>query len=196
MEVVALMKDGATYKVQLSPLGTTPADLLSLAPDPDLPRAAPGAKDLTGGEVTFGTWTLKLQADGAADFKSLPPDAIAGVVPDRQLHDRLTMLTPSEIEALVGRIVARIQPERIIVFGSYAKGKAHPGSDLDLCIVTDTHLPRARRADNLGPLLATCLVPVDVHVHTPEEVQVYGAEEYSFLWSVLQAGRVVYAAGE
>jgi hypothetical protein len=33
-------------------------------------------KDLTGGEVDLNIWTLKIQADGAGDFKSLPVDAI------------------------------------------------------------------------------------------------------------------------
>jgi uncharacterized protein len=105
------------------------------------------------------------------------------------------VLTREEIEALVAQIVARIRPEQVILFGSYAKGKAHPGSDLDLLVIADTHVPRARRAANLGPLLATCLVPIDVHVYTPEEVRVYGAEEYSFLWNALRVGRVVYPAG-
>ncbi|MFE7077102.1 nucleotidyltransferase domain-containing protein [Streptomyces sp. NPDC057620] len=104
------------------------------------------------------------------------------------------MLTNKEIDELVARIVARMRPERVIVFGSYAKGTAHPRSDLDLCIITDTELPPGRRADALGPLLGTCLVPVDVHVHTPEEVRVYGAEMYSFLRSVLETGRTVYEA--
>ncbi|MFE7077103.1 neuraminidase-like domain-containing protein [Streptomyces sp. NPDC057620] len=76
IEVVAHMEDGATYKVQLSPLGTRPADLLSLETDPTYQGLHRAAKDLTGNEVPFGTWTLKLQADGAADFKSLPADAI------------------------------------------------------------------------------------------------------------------------
>jgi uncharacterized protein len=106
------------------------------------------------------------------------------------------MLTTEEIDGLVGRIVDRMRPQRVIVFGSYAKGTAHPRSDLDLCIIIDTELPPARRADSLGPVLATCLVPVDVHVHTPEELRVYAAEPHSFLRSVLETGRVVYALEE
>lgn len=102
------------------------------------------------------------------------------------------MLTTEEIEALVGRVVERIRPEQVIVFGSYAKGTAHPGSDLDLCVIADTPLPPARRADTLRPLLETFLVPVDVHVHTLEEVREYGKEPYSFLNSVLMSGIVVY----
>jgi Tc toxin complex TcA C-terminal TcB-binding domain/Neuraminidase-like domain len=76
IEVVAHMKDNANYKVQLSPLGTTPADLLLLAPDPTYLGLDRALKDLTGAEIDLAAWTLKLQADGAADFKSLPADAI------------------------------------------------------------------------------------------------------------------------
>jgi diadenosine tetraphosphate (Ap4A) HIT family hydrolase len=31
---------------------------------------------VSGSELSFGAWTLKIQRDGAADFKSLPPDEI------------------------------------------------------------------------------------------------------------------------
>lgn len=105
------------------------------------------------------------------------------------------MLTDREIDALVARVVDRVRPEKVIVFGSYAKGTAHVGSDLDLCVIVETSLPHARRAETLKPLLGGYLVPVDVHVHTPEEVREYGTEEHSFLHSVLRSGRVVYEAG-
>lgn len=75
-EVVAQMKDGATYKAQLSPLGITPADELTLTPDPTYIGLHRATKDLTGSEVPFAAWTLKLKADGAADFRSLAPDAV------------------------------------------------------------------------------------------------------------------------
>lgn len=79
IEVVAQMKDGGTYNVQLSALGITPADLLPLSTETEpayqgLHRAF---KDLTGSEINFGSWTLKLQLDGADDFKALPKDAIS-----------------------------------------------------------------------------------------------------------------------
>lgn len=104
------------------------------------------------------------------------------------------MLTAEEIDALVARVVAHVRPEKVIVFGSYAKGTASARSDLDLCVVVDTPLPAFRRADALRPLLAGYLVPVDIHVHTPEEMQEYGKERHSFLHSVLMSGNVVYSA--
>ncbi len=76
LEVVAQTRAGTTYRVQLSPLGTTPAAQLPLAPDPTYQGLHRAFKDLTGSEVPLGAWTLKIQADGAADFRSLPADAI------------------------------------------------------------------------------------------------------------------------
>jgi hypothetical protein len=78
VELVALMKDGANYKAQLSPLGVAAGDLLALSPDPTYQGLHRALKDLTvtGSEINFGAWTLKLQLEGAGDFKSLPGDAV------------------------------------------------------------------------------------------------------------------------
>lgn len=76
IEVVTLMKDSQTYKVMLSPLGSTDADLLSLKPGTTYRGLHQASKDLVGSEVDLGTWMLKVKLDGAADFKSLPADRI------------------------------------------------------------------------------------------------------------------------
>lgn len=76
IEVVARMKDTAAYKAMLSPLGSAPADLLDLVPDPVYQGLHRAAKDLTGSETELAPWTLKLRAAGAADYKSLSPDAV------------------------------------------------------------------------------------------------------------------------
>jgi predicted nucleotidyltransferase len=102
------------------------------------------------------------------------------------------MLTPGEVDEVVRRIVARTDPEEVIVFGSYAKGTPKVGSDLDLLVVMETDRPMARRADALKPMFAHALIPVDVHVYTREEVEVYGKTPYAFIHSVLASGRVAY----
>src|SRR3954464_8450397 len=102
------------------------------------------------------------------------------------------MLSSREISRVVALIVEALSPERVIVFGSYAKGKANARSDLDVLVVKDTPLPPVRRADGVRPLLARLLVPVDVHVYTPEEVEEYGRDAMSFVASVLRTGRVAY----
>lgn len=102
------------------------------------------------------------------------------------------MLTDREINRLVARIVERYQPEQVVLFGSYAKGTATGRSDIDLLVVVDTSEQPSRRADRILPLIGHMTVKVDLHVYTPEEVEVYSHEEHHFLHSVLRNGRVVF----
>lgn len=102
------------------------------------------------------------------------------------------MLKEEEIKKLVDKIVNRIRPDKVIIFGSYAKGLATYKSDLDLFIIKDTHLPMSKRNEDIRHLLSNLIIGVDVHVYTPEEVEEYGSEEYSFVNSVLKTGKVVY----
>jgi predicted nucleotidyltransferase len=96
------------------------------------------------------------------------------------------------VQEIARGVAARLRARRVIVFGSYAKGIAAARSDVDLLVVADTVLPRALRACEVEPLLARTLVPVDVHVYTPEEIEAYGAELGSFIDCVLRTGRVVH----
>jgi len=102
------------------------------------------------------------------------------------------MLKEEEIQKLVDKIVNRIQPEKVIVFGSYAKGKATNKSDLDLFVIKDTQLPSSERDQEIRPFLSNLIINVDVHVYTSEEVEEYGTEEYSFVHSVMKTGKVMY----
>lgn len=49
------------------------------------------------------------------------------------------------ITAIVERLVERYQPERIVLFGSYASGQPHADSDIDLLIVKRTNQPFYQR---------------------------------------------------
>ena len=102
------------------------------------------------------------------------------------------MISEEEIIKLVDKIASRILPNKIMLFGSYAKGSATNKSDLDLFIIKDTHLPMSQRNEEVRSFLTNLLIGVDVHIYTPEEVEEYGAEEYSFVHSVLKTGKVVY----
>lgn len=102
------------------------------------------------------------------------------------------MLTAKEVDVLVSAIVARVDPQKVIIFGSYSKGTATPTSDLDILVVKETEVPIARRADELMPILANMLIRVDVHIYTPEEIEAYGNEPLSFISSVLRTGEMVF----
>jgi uncharacterized protein len=102
------------------------------------------------------------------------------------------VLTKIELEELVALIAERLDPQRIILFGSYAKGTPTAKSDVDLMVVKDTAVPSSRRADAVAGLLRRYLVPIDVLVYTPEEVAEYRRERSSFMYSVVKTGRTVF----
>ena len=102
------------------------------------------------------------------------------------------ILSNKEIKIVVRKIVEKTVPERVILFGSYAKGKATVNSDLDLLIVKKTLLPMAHRADHLLHIISNSLIPIDLHIHTPEEVEEYEKEPYSFMKSILKTGLILY----
>ncbi|HLG64302.1 MAG TPA: nucleotidyltransferase domain-containing protein [Ktedonosporobacter sp.] len=102
------------------------------------------------------------------------------------------MLTTNEIAEIVQRIVTRLRPEKVILFGSYAKGMVTPRSDLDLFVIQETILPFTRRANSVTPLLTTASVRVDLHIYTPEEVESYRQQPFSFVSNVLASGQIMY----
>lgn len=102
------------------------------------------------------------------------------------------MLTTEEINDLVDRIVKRLDPHKVIIFGSYAKGTSTPTSDLDILVVKESEKLMASRAEELMPIFANMQIRVDVHVYTPEEIEAYGTDQFSFVSNVLRTGKVAY----
>ncbi|MEZ0395977.1 MAG: nucleotidyltransferase domain-containing protein, partial [Anaerolineales bacterium] len=92
---------------------------------------------------------------------------------------------------VVARLVEALQPEKIILFGSYAYGQPTPDSDVDLLVVWDTHLPPRQRVVEVSRLLYPRPFPVDILVKTPQELETESRENF-FLREILQKGAVLY----
>lgn len=73
-----------------------------------------------------------------------------------------------QIEIMVDRIVQKFQPERIILFGSHARGDGGPDSDVDLLIVMSVEGSKRRKAVEIGVALHDIRVPKDIIVTTPD----------------------------
>ena len=57
----------------------------------------------------------------------------------------MTAVSSAILEEIVDRLARGLQPDRIYLFGSQARGQADEGSDIDLLIVVpDSDLPRHR----------------------------------------------------
>lgn len=79
--------------------------------------------------------------------------------------------TRRAIGTMVARIVDRFDPERIILFGSHARGDARPDSDIDLLVVMPIEGSRREKAIEIGVALDDILVPKDIIVVTPQSFE-------------------------
>jgi predicted nucleotidyltransferase len=88
--------------------------------------------------------------------------------------------------------VNAIRPHKIVLFGSRARGEARPDSDIDLLVIAPSSQPRYRRAAPLYGALSDILVPMDIVVYSPEEVQDWSAVRQAFVTTALREGKVLY----
>ncbi|MBW8049195.1 MAG: nucleotidyltransferase domain-containing protein [Cytophagales bacterium] len=104
------------------------------------------------------------------------------------------MISPKYIKTITEKIIEVIQPEKIILFGSYAYGKSKEGSDLDLLVVVkDSNEPRFKRArrirKHLWGLIST---PKDILVYTEKEVKEWSNVPQAFITSIVSKGKLLY----
>jgi len=76
-----------------------------------------------------------------------------------------------EIQKMVELIVERFHPEKIILFGSHARGEADPDSDVDLLVVMPVKGSRREKAVQIGVALHDIRVAKDIIVTTPENFE-------------------------
>ena len=97
----------------------------------------------------------------------------------------------SIIHELVRRIADEFQPQRIILFGSYAIGTPRPESDVDVLVIMDTSLRETQQAleirQHVKPLFG-----VDILVYKPSQLEKRLKLGDSFLQEVTSKGIVVY----
>jgi predicted nucleotidyltransferase len=73
------------------------------------------------------------------------------------------------IKQMVRRIVRQFGPERIILFGSHARGDAGPDSDVDLLVVMPVEGSKRAKMVEIGVALHDIRMPTDIIISTPEE---------------------------
>ncbi|NMB26277.1 MAG: nucleotidyltransferase domain-containing protein [Firmicutes bacterium] len=102
------------------------------------------------------------------------------------------MISEDQIHEVVGRIVAGVDPDKVILFGSYAYGEPNWDSDLDLLVIKETNKPRYRRGREVRKHLRGMKIPLDIVVYTQEEIREFEGVETSFIAQVVKQGRVLY----
>lgn len=103
--------------------------------------------------------------------------------------------TGQEIEGIIREYISKlfslgIGVERVILFGSYAKGLAREDSDIDLIVVSKDfeRMNLRERLEVLGMASARIMQPIQAKGYTPQEMA--SEEKDSFLLEILEHSKI------
>jgi uncharacterized protein len=105
-------------------------------------------------------------------------------------------LRPPVTDALLAditrRVVEKFQPDKVVLFGSYAYGTPDLDSDVDLLVVMDSDELMAQRIRRVTEVAKVRFLPMDIIVRTPAEMAERLAMGDFFLAEILEKGKVLY----
>lgn len=108
--------------------------------------------------------------------------------------DKRKRIPQKAIDQVVEQIVEKFKPQKIILFGSYARGNPRPESDVDLLVVMDTPLKASKQSLEIRRHL-NVMFGMDLIVHTPKHLKERVKMGDWFLRDVLKEGKVLYESG-
>ena len=117
------------------------------------------------------------------------PSVSRPVVEWTQLRPRVTKTL---LAGIVQRIVEKFRTEKIVLFGSYAKGTPNRDSDVDLLVVMDSMEPMSQRIRCVTEVAKVRFLPMDIVVRTPAEMDERLAKGDFFIADILNTGKVLY----
>ena len=98
--------------------------------------------------------------------------------------------------AEVGRDIGLVaHAERVILFGSHARGQAGEDSDLDILVVAESEQPRHKRSRELYRHIRPRHFALDILVFTPAEVARAMRTDVSFISQAMNEGKTLYVRG-
>lgn len=104
------------------------------------------------------------------------------------------MTVQAAIDTAVRRLVVAASPRKVILFGSFAEGKATPESDIDLLVIERAVGSKRTEMVRLRKAIGSIGLSVDVLVVSEEEVSDWGHLPGTALYWALKEGKVLYEA--
>lgn len=98
----------------------------------------------------------------------------------------------STLRHLVDILIREVEPDRIILFGSRARGTNEERSDYDICIIKTGVVHRRKLAKQIYRLLYDIDVPVDIIVETPEHFDRLKDNRFLIYKEIAKHGEVIY----
>jgi len=102
------------------------------------------------------------------------------------------MVSQPSLDEITRTIVSALDPRRVVVFGSRARGDEQADSDLDLMIEMETDLSWFERVRQVDALFPDRRQPMDFLVFTPAEVRQQRLQRNSMIRRIESEGRVLY----
>jgi predicted nucleotidyltransferase len=96
------------------------------------------------------------------------------------------------LSSVIARLVEHVQPDSVILFGSYAYGTPTPDSDVDLLVVVESDRPYRDRYLWVAEALSPRPFPIDLIVLTPAELRHRLASSQPFFTEIRRRGQVLY----
>ena len=103
-----------------------------------------------------------------------------------------SIIPVSKIKEITETIVKVIDPDKIILIGSYAAGTPNEDSDIDLLVIKDSPLPRYKRGLEIHKALIRSSVPMDVLVYTHNEFVTEKEMPSSFIQTAIKTSKLLY----
>jgi len=82
-------------------------------------------------------------------------------------------------------------PQKVILFGSFARGDYHAGSDVDLLVIKKTSLPFIERSADVLRVCQSALA-IEALVYTPDEFERMIQQNNPFISQAIAEGKVIY----
>ena len=105
--------------------------------------------------------------------------------------DKRKRIPQRAIDQVVKQIVEQFKPQKIILFGSYARGNPRPESDVDMLIVMNTPLRDVQQAIQICQQIEYRF-GLDLIVHKPKYLKERVKMGDFFLKDILKEGKVLY----
>ncbi len=116
----------------------------------------------------------------------------------RVQHSVETVKQDVNFQSILSNMVEKMcrvgSPEKIILFGSRARGDCKADSDIDLLVVENSDLPRYKRSARYRKAVVGLFVAKDIVVWSPEEIAEWESVPNAFVTTILREGKVLYEA--
>ena len=112
----------------------------------------------------------------------------------RQAMGRKRALSKQTLQKIIRRVVEVAQPEKIILFGSAARGEMGPHSDVDLLVIKRGKFHQGHLTGKIYMNLHGVGQAVDIILVTPEQVERYRNTHFLVIAPALREGKEIYHA--